>query len=112
MVAPHKRRMKKVKVRTPGGRVVVHFRKEKTSRHVCALCGKELHGVPHGRRSAEVRKLSKTERRPERIFGGELCAECQKKVIDLAFYVKNGLKTWDTVPIKMRKYVEVVMARW
>ncbi|MDN5366948.1 MAG: large subunit ribosomal protein L34e, partial [Candidatus Diapherotrites archaeon] len=48
MVSPIKRRLKKVIRRTPGGRLAIHFRKEKTGKHVCAICGKPLHGVPHG----------------------------------------------------------------
>ena len=103
---PHKRRLKKVKVRTPGGRVVVHVRREKTSKHVCALCGRPLHGVPHGRRPVEVRKLSKTERRPERIFGGVLCAECARRIVDLAYYVKAGVKRLEDIDLRERVFVE------
>ncbi len=106
MVAPHKRRLKKVAVRTPGGRVVYHYRKEKTGKHVCALCGKPLHGVPHGKRSAQVRKLSKSERRPERVFGGVLCAECTRKIIELATFVKSGEIDIKDVGMRERKFVE------
>ena len=28
----------------------------------------------------EIRKLAKTERRPERPFGGVLCSECMRKI--------------------------------
>ena len=111
MVAPFKRRLKRVAVRTPGGRVVFHYRKEKTGKHVCALCGRPLHGVPHRRRPSEVRKLSKTERRPERIFAGVLCADCARKVIEIAFYVKSGAMDFSEVDIKMRPYVAAAMKR-
>lgn len=111
MVAPRLRRLKRVAVRTPGGRTVYHYRKPKTSKHVCALCGKPLHGVPHGLRPSQVRKLSKTERRPERIFGGTLCADCARKVIETAFYIKQGLKDENKVDIRMRPYVEVALRR-
>ena len=111
MVAPYLRRRKRVRVRTPGGRLVYHFRRPKTGKHVCAICGRPLHGVPHGRRPVEVRKLSKTERRPERIFGGVLCADCERKVIEIAFYVKIGEKELSTVDIKLRPYVEVAIKR-
>ncbi len=103
---PQKRRLKKIKRRTPGGRVVVHIRREKTGKHVCALCGRPLHGVPHGKRPVQVRKLSKSERRPERVFGGVLCAECARKVIDDAFYVKAGVKKIEEIDIRERKFVE------
>ncbi len=103
---PQKRRLKKVYRRTPGGRVVIHFRRKKTGKHVCALCGRPLHGVPHGRRPSQVRKLAKTERRPERVFGGVLCADCARKIIDLAFYVKAGVKRMEEIGIRERQFVE------
>ncbi len=105
MVSPIKRRLKKIFRRTPGGRVVIHFRKEKTSKHVCAICGKPLHGVPHGKRPSQVRKLAKTERRPERVFGGVLCPECTRRVIEEAFYVKQGVKDISEIDMRDRKYV-------
>ena len=111
MVEPYKRRLKQVRVRTPGGRLALHIRKEKTGKHVCALCGRPLHGVPHGKRPSEVRKLSKSERRPERIFAGVLCADCERKVMEIAFYVKIGEKDISTVDIKMRPYVRAAMKR-
>ncbi len=109
MPAPHQRRMKRKKVRTPGGRVKEVYLKPKTGKHVCALCGKQLHGVPHGKRPSEVRKLSKTERRPERIFGGVLCSECTRKVIEVAAFVRNGVMEMSEVDIRMREYVGVLV---
>ena len=106
MVAPRERRLRKVRVRTPGGRVVTRFRREKPSKHRCAICGNELFGVPHGRTSSQVRKLSKSEKRPERVFGGVLCANCTKRVIELAVYVKSGAKKIDEIDIRYRPYVE------
>ncbi|HIQ10021.1 MAG TPA: 50S ribosomal protein L34e [Euryarchaeota archaeon] len=105
MVSPVKRRLKKVYRRTPGGRVVIHFRKEKTGKHVCAICGAPLHGVPHGKRPSEVRKLAKTERRPERVFGGVLCPGCTKRIVEEAYYVKHGVKDISEVDLADRKYV-------
>ncbi len=106
MVSPMKRRLKKIIRRTPGGRVVVHYKRGKTGKHHCAICGKPLHGVPHGKRPAQVRKLAKTERRPERIFAGILCPECTRRVIEYAFYVKHGVMEMRDVDMRYRKYVE------
>jgi len=103
---PQKRRLKKVKKRTPGGRIVVHTRREKTGKHVCAICGAPLSGVPHGKRPSEVRKLSHSERRPERVFGGVLCPSCTRRVIDVATAVKLGRKKIEDVDISIRGYVE------
>ncbi len=106
MAAPRERRLKKIKVRTPGGRVVIRFRREKPSKHKCAICGNELFGVPHGKTPSQVRKLSKSERRPERVFGGVLCSNCARKVIELAVYVKSGAKKIEELDIRYKPYVE------
>jgi large subunit ribosomal protein L34e len=106
MASPIQRHLKAVRRRTPGGRVVTHYRKEKTSKHVCAICGAPLHGVPHGRRPAEVRKLAKSERRPERIFAGVLCARCTRRVLMEAFFIKHGIKEMKDVDMVLRPFVE------
>jgi large subunit ribosomal protein L34e len=73
------RSVRKIYVRTPGGRIVVHYERRKPKIAHCALCGRPLNGVPRGR-PVEIRKLAKTERRPERPFGGVLCPECMRKI--------------------------------
>ncbi|MDD3454755.1 MAG: 50S ribosomal protein L34e, partial [Methanobacteriales archaeon] len=65
--------------RTPGGRTVIHYKKKKPSKHVCAGCSKPLHGVPRGR-PYQIRKLPKSKRRPNRPYGGYYCSECMRKV--------------------------------
>jgi large subunit ribosomal protein L34e len=64
--------------RTPGGVTVLRYKKKKPSKHICAECGQVLHGVPRGR-SYEIRKLSKSKKRPNRPFGGYLCPKCTRK---------------------------------
>ena len=66
------RSYKRVHKNTPGGRNVLRYKK------ICAECGKVLHGVPRGR-PYEIRKLSKSARRPNRPFGGHLCSSCTRK---------------------------------
>ena len=78
------RTLKRIQVKTPGGRVVTHYVKPKFGKHHCAACGSVLEGVPRVR-VAEMRKLGKTERRPERPFGGVLCSSClRRKIINEA----------------------------
>jgi large subunit ribosomal protein L34e len=100
------------KVRTPGGKLVLRKVPKKTGKHVCGLCGKMLHGVPHGLRPAEVRKLAKTEKRPERIFGGNLCNKCVQEIIQEALLVKEGIKDIKEVSFKKQPYVKVLLKRW
>ncbi|OPY26735.1 MAG: 50S ribosomal protein L34e [Methanobacterium sp. PtaU1.Bin242] len=71
----YKRTFKK----TPGGRTVLHYKKKKPSKHLCAECGKLLHSVPRGR-PYQIKKLSKSKKRPNRPYGGNLCSECMRKV--------------------------------
>jgi len=72
------RSLRRVKVRTPGGRVVIHYERRKPGPARCALCGAILAGVPR-ERPARLRKLAHTERRPERPYGGFLCPRCLRR---------------------------------
>lgn len=69
---------RKMNKRTPGGVNVLRYKKKKPSKHVCAECGALLHGVPRGR-PYEINKLSKSQKRPNRPFGGNLCPKCARK---------------------------------
>ena len=40
------RSLRRVYVRTPGGRTVIHYEKRKSLPAKCAICGAELQGVP------------------------------------------------------------------
>lgn len=69
------RSYKRINKRTPGGRNVLRYKKKKPNKHVCGECGQLLHGVPRGR-PFEIKKLSKTKKRPSKPFGGYLCTKC------------------------------------
>ncbi|USN45973.1 MAG: 50S ribosomal protein L34e [Candidatus Woesearchaeota archaeon] len=66
-----------IKKKAPGGRQITHFRKRRPRQAVCAVCGTKLHGVPR-LHPAEARNTPKTMKRPERAYGGVLCASCLK----------------------------------
>ncbi len=68
--------------RTPGGKTSLLGKLKKPSASRCALCGRLLAGVPR-RRSSDLIRLSKTQKRPERAFGGVLCPA------DVAILVKE-----------------------
>jgi large subunit ribosomal protein L34e len=73
------RSVKKRRVRTPGNRLVTHYKMEKPKVAKCNFCKKPLHGVPRVNPS-RMRKLPKSSRRPERPYGGNLCSECTRKL--------------------------------
>ncbi|WP_042667804.1 50S ribosomal protein L34e [Desulfurococcus amylolyticus] len=69
------RSWRRIIVKTPGGDVSVHYEKRRPNAARCAICGRPLNGVP-ALRPVELRKLAKTEKRPERPYGGYICHEC------------------------------------
>jgi len=74
------RSKRRVYVRVPSGEVRVHYEPRKPGPARCAVCGKPLNGVPRAR-PVELRKLAKTEKRPERPYGGVLCANCLARLL-------------------------------
>ena len=75
----HKSRtLRRVYVRIPSGNSKLHYRKRNMSKVKCGNCRKELHGIPRGKKS-KFKNLSKTQKRPERPYGGVLCSACTRK---------------------------------
>jgi large subunit ribosomal protein L34e len=76
MVAPRlrSRSYAKKKVRTPGGKKTIHFKKKSGAYARCGACKKLLLGVPRSRRE----KLTKSQRVPNRPYGGNLCSKCMR----------------------------------
>lgn len=82
MVSGHhkSRTFRRVFRKTPGGRTILMYKKRKPSKAHCACCGRVLNGVPR-ERPYVIKKLPKTQRRPERPYGGMLCSACTRKRI-------------------------------
>lgn len=74
------RSKKRRRLRLPGGRVETHYRREKTGASRCGRCGGELSGVPHLIPS-RIGKLSVSQRRVERMYGGQLCHDCLRDLL-------------------------------
>lgn len=66
--------------RTPSGVTVVHYELRNVNVAKCSICGAQLGGVPRLNLSS-LRKLAKTEKRPERIYGGTLCHRCLASIL-------------------------------
>ncbi|UCD02756.1 MAG: 50S ribosomal protein L34e [Candidatus Aenigmatarchaeota archaeon] len=80
--AQRSRSFRRKRVTTPGGTVRVRYRKKQPGIARCAECKRPLHGVPRGLPS-EIRKLRKSQRSPERPYGGNLCAPCTRAKVKL-----------------------------
>jgi len=74
------RTMRRVAVRTPGAKNVTHYRRRKNARPQCADCGSFLIGVARGSR-AQVKAIPRSQRRPERPYGGKLCSKCTRRTL-------------------------------
>jgi len=98
--------LRKVQVRTPGGSIVTHYKYKTHSKHICAICKTELAGKPRGR-PVEIRRLSKSERIPERPFGGMLCSRDSRMILGYRARLKHGIIKQGDVPISLREFVLV-----
>jgi large subunit ribosomal protein L34e len=77
----HKSRtLRRVKVKTPGAENKVSYRERKPKKAVCGKCGAILSGVPR-ERPTKMQNMPKTVKRPERPYGGVLCARCTRAMM-------------------------------
>ncbi len=74
------RSFRRVKTRTPKSKVKTVYTRRKPSKAVCAICGKELHGVKRVLPN-DLKKYAKTSKRPSRPYGGYICSSCLRKLM-------------------------------
>jgi large subunit ribosomal protein L34e len=81
MPSPNKRSrsLRRVYVKTPGGKTTLHYRKRKPKVAHCSKCRAILKGVPRERPYKMV-NMPKTAKRPERPYGGKLCSKCMREM--------------------------------
>ena len=73
------RSISKIKVRTPSGKVNVHYESKKNSTPKCK-CGKTLNGAKDN-----FHKHSKSEKKVNRPYGGTLCHSCLERLIKKSY---------------------------
>jgi large subunit ribosomal protein L34e len=73
------RTLRRVKVKTPSKTKIV-YKVRKPSKAKCSKCGKSLSGVPRATKS-ELASMPKTQKRPERPYGGVLCSKCTRALL-------------------------------
>ena len=71
------RSLRRVKVKTPGGKTVMHYRRRKPNAAKCGSCGAVLKGIAR-ERPYKMRKMAKSKKRPTRPYAGVLCSKCLK----------------------------------
>lgn len=74
------RSLRREKVRTPGGRLVMHYSKRKPDSAKCGNCRVDLKGIPRAS-SAVLRNLPLSQRTVSRPYGGNLCSKCSRSKI-------------------------------
>ncbi|VVB76587.1 50S ribosomal protein L34e [Candidatus Tiddalikarchaeum anstoanum] len=67
---------KKKRYTTPGGLRKIKFHNVKHSKRHCALCGKELMGIP-----TITKGVSKSCKVPNRPYAGVYCSSCMRAVL-------------------------------
>jgi large subunit ribosomal protein L34e len=70
-------RFRKVFVRTPGARNVIHYEERKINAPSCAICKEPLKGVPR-LIGSKFKNLPKSMKKTERPYGGHLCTKCAR----------------------------------
>lgn len=80
---------------------------KKPSRAKCALCSAQLHAVPK-RSQGELSKLAKTEKRPQRVFGGVLCANCTRRVLKEKTRLKHKVISENELDLLRVKYAKAL----
>lgn len=73
------RSLRRVYVKTPGGKTVLHYRRSKPKIGHCK-CGAKLKGVAR-ERPYKMMNMAKTKKRPERPYGGVLCSKCLREFL-------------------------------
>jgi large subunit ribosomal protein L34e len=61
-------------------KTVIHYKRRRPSKPVCASCGTVLKGV-HNLLPYKMKNMPKTKKRPSRAFGGVLCSKCSRDKI-------------------------------
>lgn len=97
-----------VERRSPGGRTIRISKLKKHAPARCGLCGAALNLT---RTPSEKRKLAKTERRPQRLFGGVLCARCTELIIREATRLKAGAVQRSALPVTHLRWVDAALTR-
>ncbi len=74
------RKHRRIRVRTPGGKLRIIYKNKRPAKAQCGRCGVILKGVPT-ERNAKMMNMAKSKKRPERPYGGVLCTKCMRELM-------------------------------
>ncbi len=97
------RSSKKHMHRTPSGKTNVIYRRKRGAKHKCAICSSFLTGVPP---RSKLKRLRKTQRRPERMFGGVLCSNCVQHLVKQKTRLETGAISREDVSLNNLKFID------
>ena len=75
------RTFRRIFKRVPSGKVKKFYVKRENDRARCVACHNHLSGIP-----TKYSKLSATQKRPQRPFGGYYCSKCTRE------HIKNKIR--------------------
>jgi len=96
----------RVQRKTPGGKTVTHYKKQKPGFAICAICKKPLHGLPRVI-PVRVKSLTRTDLTVQRPFGANLCSHCSREILIWRARVKHKLLRVDEIPISYKEFVKI-----
>ncbi|XP_071553117.1 large ribosomal subunit protein eL34-like [Panulirus ornatus] len=76
-------------VKTPGGRLVYHYKKKPGKAPACGNCKIRLPGIVVCR-PQKLHRLSKRVKRVTRAYGGNLCHKCVRERVVRAFLIEEN----------------------
>ncbi|KAK9846460.1 hypothetical protein WJX81_004328 [Elliptochloris bilobata] len=78
------------KVKTPGGKLVVHYTRKPASHRICGATGVRLNGIPALRpKEMSNKRLSRRHKTVHRIYGGHLDHKVVRERIIRAFLIEE-----------------------
>ena len=90
MLQPYRTRsLRRIKIKLPGGRKKIQYKRRRPSKAIDPITGQKLHGVVNLIPS-QLRKLPKTAKRPQRPFGGVLSSRSMRKEILKRFNLEKS----------------------
>ena len=74
------RSYRRLQRKVPGGSTRLHYERKKPKAARCGNCGAVLKGIPR-ELPIKFKGMSKSQKRPERPYGGVLCSRCMRQTI-------------------------------